>query len=84
VFHFKSNPEILHSQHDEANGNIEFLQPFPVVASDALIEIGTAVISAVLSLDEHLSQTNTSCVPKFCYQSVYCYHSVLPCHDTHR
>jgi hypothetical protein len=31
-----------------------------------------AVISAVLSLDEHLSQTNTSCVPKCCYQSVYC------------
>jgi hypothetical protein len=30
------------------------------------------VISAVLSLDEHLSQTNTSCIPKFSYQSVYC------------
>jgi hypothetical protein len=25
-----------------------------------------------LSLDEHLSQTNTSFVPKFCYQPVYC------------
>jgi hypothetical protein len=43
-----------------------------IVAADALLEIGTTVISAVLSLDEHLSQTNTSCVPKFCYQSVYC------------
>jgi hypothetical protein len=37
-----------------------------------MLEIRTAVISAVLSLDEHLSQTNTSCVPEFCYQPVYC------------
>jgi hypothetical protein len=29
----------------------EFLQPYPVVAAD---EIGTAVISVVLLLDEHL------------------------------
>jgi hypothetical protein len=36
------------------------LQPYPVVAADALLEIGTDVISAVLSLDEHLSQINTS------------------------
>jgi hypothetical protein len=43
----------------------------PVVAADALLEIGTAVISAVLPLDEHLSETNTSCAPKFRYQSVY-------------
>jgi hypothetical protein len=41
------------------------LQPYPVVAADALLEIGTAVISAVFSLDEHLSQTNNSCVPIF-------------------
>jgi hypothetical protein len=64
--------EPRHSRNDETNGNIEFLQPYPVVAADALLEIGTAVISAGLSLDEHLSQTNTSYVPKFCYQSVYC------------
>jgi hypothetical protein len=44
--------------------NTEFLQPNPDVAADALIEIITAVISAVLSLDEHMPQTNTSCVPK--------------------
>jgi hypothetical protein len=59
--------EHLHAQNDETNGNIEFLQPYPVVAADALFEIGTAVISAVLSLDKHLSQTNTSCAPKCCY-----------------
>jgi hypothetical protein len=41
-------------------------QPYPIVAVDALLEIGMAVISAALSLDEHLSQTNTSCVLKFC------------------
>jgi hypothetical protein len=58
--------EPLHALNGETNGNIEFLQPYPLVATDALFEIGTAVISDVLSLDEHLSQTNTSCVPKFC------------------
>jgi hypothetical protein len=64
--------EPLHARNDETSGSIEFLQPYPVVAADALFEIGTAVISAILSLDEHLSHTNTSCVPKFRYQSVYC------------
>jgi hypothetical protein len=57
----------LLAQNDETNGNIEFLQPYPVVAAEALLEIGTAVISAVLSLDEHLSQTNTYSVLKCCY-----------------
>jgi hypothetical protein len=51
--------KLLYAQNDETNGNIEFLQPYPVVAADALLEIGTVVISAVSSLDEHLSQTNT-------------------------
>jgi hypothetical protein len=32
------------------------LQPYPVVAADALLEIGTSVISAVSSLDENLFQ----------------------------
>jgi hypothetical protein len=64
--------EPLHAQNDEINGNIKFLQTYPVIAADALLEITTAVISAVLSLDEHLSRTNTSCVPKLCYQPVYC------------
>jgi hypothetical protein len=45
----------------------EFLQPYPVVANDAMLEIGTAAISNVLSLDKHLSQTSPSHVPKFCY-----------------
>jgi hypothetical protein len=45
-----------------------------ILGADALLETGTAVISAVLSLDEHLSQTNTACVQKCCYQSVYCCH----------
>jgi hypothetical protein len=43
------------------------MQKYPVVATDVLLEVGTAVFS----LDEHLSQTNTSCFPKFYYQSVY-------------
>jgi hypothetical protein len=32
---------ILTQINDETNGNIEFLQPYPVVAADALLEIGT-------------------------------------------
>jgi hypothetical protein len=32
------------------------LQPYPVVATDALLEVGTTAVSAVLSLDEHYSQ----------------------------
>jgi hypothetical protein len=35
-------------KEDETKGNIEFLQPYPVVAIDSLLEIGTAVIPAVL------------------------------------
>jgi hypothetical protein len=35
-------------KNDETTGNIEFLQPHHVVAADALLEIGTAIISAVL------------------------------------
>jgi hypothetical protein len=37
-------------ENNETNGNIEFLQPYPVAAADTLHEIGTAVISAALSL----------------------------------
>jgi hypothetical protein len=42
VFHLKNSPD-LHAQNDETNGNNEFLQPYPAVATDALFEIGTAV-----------------------------------------
>jgi hypothetical protein len=63
--------EPLHAQNEETN-DIDFLQPYTVAAGDAPLEISTTVITAVLSLDEHLSQSNISCVPKCCYQSVYC------------
>jgi hypothetical protein len=33
----------LHAQNDETNGNVKFLQPYIVVAADALLEISTAV-----------------------------------------
>jgi hypothetical protein len=49
--------EHLHAQNDETNDNIKYLQSYLVVAADALLEIGTAHISAVLSLYDHLSQT---------------------------
>jgi hypothetical protein len=45
MFHLRRNPtthEPLHTQNDETNGNIEFLQPYSVIAADALLEIGTA------------------------------------------
>jgi hypothetical protein len=61
----------LHAQNDETNGNFEFFHPYPVVATEALLDICTSVISAVLSLDEHLSETKTSCVTKYGYQSVH-------------
>jgi hypothetical protein len=47
--------ETLHAKNEETNVNIEFLQPYSIVAADALLEIGTAVISAVLPLNERLS-----------------------------
>jgi hypothetical protein len=69
--HLKRNPDYYtltpSRTKRRTNGNTEFLQPYSVVAADALLEIGTAVISAVLSADEHLSQTDFSCVPKFYY-----------------
>jgi hypothetical protein len=34
--------EPLHAQNDETNGNIEFLQAYPAVAADTLLEIATA------------------------------------------
>jgi hypothetical protein len=53
VFHLKRNPttthEPFHAQNDEPNGNIALLQLYVLAAADALLEIGTAV----LSLDEH-------------------------------
>jgi hypothetical protein len=72
--------EQLHAQNDETNANIEFLHQYPVVAVDALLDIGTVVVLAGLWLDEQLSQTNASCVPKLCCMLSY---SVLPCQDTH-
>jgi hypothetical protein len=44
----------LHAQN-EGNDNTQFL--CPIVAADALLEIGTAVTSAACSLDEHMLQT---------------------------
>jgi hypothetical protein len=37
----------LHAKNDETNDNTELMQPYPVVAVDKVLEIGTTVISAV-------------------------------------
>jgi hypothetical protein len=69
--------------NDETNDNIEFLQPYPVVAADALLEITTAVISAVLSLDEYLSQDTHFLCPEILLQvGALLSYLVLPCQDT--
>jgi hypothetical protein len=56
VFHLKRNPTYSRArlqQHHETSGNTEFLQPYPVVANGALLEIGTVLISTDISLDEN-------------------------------
>jgi hypothetical protein len=56
-----------HAQNNETDVNIEFLQPYHVVAADALLEIYWALISAVLLPDGHLQQTNNSRIQKRCH-----------------
>jgi hypothetical protein len=53
------------------NSNTKFLQLHPTVAADALPEIRTAVISAVLLRDEHLSQTLL--LSRNCSHLVHCH-----------
>jgi hypothetical protein len=38
-------------------GDCEFLLPYPIWAADALLEIGTAILSGLLKLDGYLGQT---------------------------
>jgi hypothetical protein len=70
VHHLKRYPtatyQPLHAQNDETICFVEFLQPHSFAAAHVLLEI------AVLSLSVHLSQTDISCIPKFCYYPVYC------------
>jgi hypothetical protein len=54
------------------------LQPYRVIAADVELEVGTAMISAVLLLDEHLLQANTSRFQKF-----YCTYLLLHIWDMH-
>jgi hypothetical protein len=56
---FKTQPQRLH------------MNPFTHTTTKQL-EILTSCNRIQLSLDGHLSQKNSSCIPKFCYQSVYC------------
>jgi hypothetical protein len=44
----------------KTDDNIEFLQQWSAVAADTLVEIGMAVISDFLSLDEHLPAAETT------------------------
>jgi hypothetical protein len=83
VFHLKRKPNYCKRTHSRIKRKTEFLQLYPVVAADALLEIGMAVMSAVLQLNEHLSQTNTSSVPKLLPVGVFLSYSALPCQNAH-
>jgi hypothetical protein len=84
VAHFAHEP--LHPQNDdETNGNTGFLQSYPDFAADALLEIDTAIISAVSSLDKHSSVTykHFLCPEIVLQASVLLSSSAQPCQDTH-
>jgi hypothetical protein len=54
MFHVKrksTTHEHIHAQKEETDGKIEFLQLNHFLTADALLEIGSAVISTVLLLD---------------------------------
>jgi hypothetical protein len=75
MFHLKPKPNCytaISSQNNKANLSIEFLKAYPFAAGDALLEISTVEVRAILWVDEHPLQTDTSCHPTFCYLSVYC------------
>jgi hypothetical protein len=55
--------EPLHAINKETNDNIEYLMY--LVAANSLLDICMIIVSAVLSLDEQLSQTNASSLLKF-------------------
>jgi hypothetical protein len=54
--------------HSESNGNLH-TNSFTHKKTKS---VAILIISDVLPLDEHVSHTNTTCVSKYCYQSVYC------------
>lgn len=56
IFHVKRTPKYpsRHAQDDETNGSIVFVQSYPVAADDAVLRIGSAVIPALLLLEDHL------------------------------
>jgi hypothetical protein len=76
--------EPLEAQYCEINGNTEFLQSYPVVGTDALLETGAAVISTTLSHDERLSQTAISRITQFFLPAFKLPYSVLSCEGTCR
>jgi hypothetical protein len=75
MFHLKRNPDYytwtLSHTKQWNQWQCWFLTAASHCCSWWMLEFRTAAISAVLLLDEHLSQTNTSCIPKFCSTSRY-------------
>lgn len=62
LFHSKRNPSCTHTHTNpfthkiiKTSGSTEFLQPCPALRGRALLKIGTALISVVVSIDRHLS-----------------------------
>jgi hypothetical protein len=55
------------------NSNTEILQSYPLVVADALLEIVTAAVSAVVIQSAFVTDKHFLC-PEFCYQLVfYCF-----------
>jgi hypothetical protein len=54
-----------HAEDDEANASIEFLQPCPIFAACALLEVSTAVISAVFRLRSVVADRQFPCPGRF-------------------
>jgi hypothetical protein len=62
-----------------ANEDIKFSQPYPVAAVDALFDVCTIVISAVMLLDERLAQTKLSVFRDLLASCVLLSYSPLAC-----
>jgi len=82
MFNVQCSSAIHHRQNplELTNGDTDFWQSCPAVASDKLLETGIAVISAVPSLKQHLQQTVQAFRNFVISRCTDVSHSVLPCH----
>lgn len=58
--------EFLHAKNNQNNNKIEFLQSHSLAEADALLEIGMVIVSDILLLNKHLSQTTFLSLEMYC------------------